>query len=142
MVNSFSSHVASLAAQLEELTKLQDTQLSADLLRACFGICKVVHLLRMVPPQATKSGAVYFGEMVEETLKSSSEVFLIRFCLSNHSVLSNIYARSSPFLGSHLVQLSPRHRGCFLPPCPLPTPSVRSSFTCSLALLYSFTMLQ
>lgn len=59
----------SLLILLEYLTKLQGTQVSVHLLRACFVICKVNKLLLTVLAMATTLGPRYLMKMIEKTLR-------------------------------------------------------------------------
>lgn len=61
----------------------------------CFEICKINHFLQNVPPQAAKSCALSFDEMVEnKRVKNLSELLIISFCSKKCGYLSRLHVRT------------------------------------------------
>ena len=52
---------------LDELKAMEDPQISLRLLRACAGVCKVMHSMRMTPPNLHASALSAFDDKVRDT---------------------------------------------------------------------------
>lgn len=64
MESYFTDHVRSLQPLLDSIANLEDVHVAFQLLRNCFGFCRISHLLRVVPPASTANGSSEFGGMM------------------------------------------------------------------------------
>ena len=68
MEDSIVQKVKALEPLFQEVSALENTDVSFTLLKFFMGVCKVNYLLRVTPVQCTKSGAQVFGALVEKSL--------------------------------------------------------------------------
>jgi hypothetical protein len=61
--------VGEACSAVERLTVLQDPQAELLLLRACAGVCRLVHLLRCTPPSAVAQGVDLFDATLHAALR-------------------------------------------------------------------------
>lgn len=60
----FKTHVQCLNPFFETIVDLENTQVAFQLLRNCFGVCKIGYLLRVSPPSCTAEGAAKFDGII------------------------------------------------------------------------------
>ena len=61
--------VKALDPLFEEMSALENTNVSFTLLKFCLGVCKVTYLPLLTPVQCKKSGAQVFDELVKKSVR-------------------------------------------------------------------------
>lgn len=70
MEEYFTNHVHSLDTFLQTIIEMEDAHASFQLLRYCFGVCKISYLLRVIPPSCTWKGAEHFANLMENLMRT------------------------------------------------------------------------
>ncbi len=70
IMNDILRQVELLQPLLGELQLLDNAQTALTLLRRCLGTCRIMHMLRVTPPTATRQAARRYDEMMRDALAS------------------------------------------------------------------------
>lgn len=69
MERQFTDHVHSLEPLMQAVLDIHNAQVSFQILRHRFGVCRLGYLLRVVPPSCITHGAQYFGSLLESAMR-------------------------------------------------------------------------